>query len=188
MHSFLRGSMAFAVATLIGVSPLFAQTSTPHTSTTQSTTPTLPSDAIREHVDEAEDLVGSLLDWQHVVTWSDRGKLHAPPPEGPSNTLISIEQKHVKELTALLEAVASQLPAPAVTTQAVRGDLRAHLNKAREIARELQPPHAAPTAQAVSAPSGLVTIDRTTLQRLDVELDAMRMLLPRQLSDTDDSR
>jgi hypothetical protein len=151
-----------------------------HTTSHQNAKPTgVQAEAIRDHVDEAEDLVDSLLRWRHVTSWSDKGKLHAPPPEGPANTLISIEQVHVQKLTALLGALAAQLPSVPSDEPRLRGDLRAHLDKAQQIARELQPPHATEAADAAHAAGGLVTIDRTTLERLNVELEAMEELLPR---------
>lgn len=156
-------------------SPVIAQTgSNPHAA------PTGPqAEAIREHLDEAEDLVESLLRWQHVTSWADKDNVQTPPPEGPANTLISIERAHEQKLTALLGALATQIPASNEEAQQLRGDLRAHLEKAQEIARELRAPHARVIANAADAAGGLVTIDRTTLERLSVELDAMEQLIPR---------
>ena len=85
----------------------------------------------------------------------------------------------MQKLSGLLDARAAQLPQPSTTADQLRGDLRAHVEKAREIAKELQPPHAEVTASAANAKGGLVTIDRTALERLDVELDAIEMLMPR---------
>jgi hypothetical protein len=158
-------------------SPVIAQT----TSSQHAGPAEAQAEAIREHLDEADDLVDSLLRWRHVTSWSDKGTPQTPPPEGPANTLISIERAHAQKLTALLGALAAQVPTAKGEAPHARGDLRAHLEKAQEIARELQPPSARVDANAADAAGGLVTIDRTTLERLDVELDAMAQLIPRSL-------
>lgn len=142
----------------------------------------LQAEAVREHLDAAQDRVDSLLEWQHVVTW--RGNGDTPPPQGPADTLISIDKAETQRVLQLLDALASQVPAKAAgepqgTAQGqsskARGDIRAHVEKAQQIARtELRAPHATPTAN-----ESLVTIDRTSLLRLDVELDAIESLLAR---------
>ena len=147
------------------------------------------AEALREHLDEGEDLVDALLRWRHVVAWSDDGKLHAPPPQGPATTLISVEQERVRRLSALLDALAAQVPANAAGAKSARGDVRAHLEKAQEIAKELQPPVATAVDRTGGAP--LLTVDRTSLERLNVELDAIEMLVParpNELTDESDGR
>lgn len=180
MHSFVRTALVVMLGGALA-SPVMAQaTATQNTPQAMNGRPTgAQAEAIREHVDEAEDLVDSLLRWQHVTSWSDEGQLEAPPPQGPANTLISIEQVHVQKLTGFLAALAAQLPPTAGDAQRARGDLRAHLEKAQQIARELQPPYASTAPGAANATGGLVTIDRTTLERLEVELEAMEQLVPR---------
>lgn len=174
MYSSANFLTAVVAVTCLGSGALTAQAPPSANSATISGT---QAEAVREHLDEAEDLVDSLLRWQHVVAWRDQGKLHAPPPEGPSTTLISIEQGHAQKLSGLLEALVAQVPPSAKGNGAARGDLRAHAEKAQQIAKELQPPQA--TSVQTAAAGSLVTVDRTALERLNVELDAMEMLLPR---------
>ena len=130
------------------------------------------ADAVREHLDEAEDLVESLLRWKHVPVWPVE-RPTGIPVDAPKNTLISIGQQEAKKLVGLVEAILAQVPA-STGGAAPRGDLRAHAEQARTIARELMP-------DTTSSPGNLVTIDRTALLRLEIELDAIEELLPRTM-------
>jgi hypothetical protein len=168
---------------LIGGLALLAATSWLQAQATSTGTSGAPAsarqaEAIRDHADEADDLVDSLLEWRHIVTW--RGDGNTLPPEGPANTLISIDKAHAQRLIKLLDALETQLPqdrSGETGKEALRGDLRAHVRKAKSIARdELQAPHARETAGGT-----LVTVDRTALRRLEVELDAIAALVPREL-------
>lgn len=145
--------------------------------TKQSAVDERTAEALREHLDEAEDVVSSLLRWQHITTWS-AGNGDQPPSEAPRSTLISIERAHAATLVGLVDALAAQVPESQGSDAAPRGDLRAHVEKARTIARELMPPAAA-SPDALHAEGGLVTVDRTALERLEIELDAVEELLPR---------
>ena len=137
------------------------------TPSTQATT-AVP-DAVREHLDEASDMVDRLMRWKHIVTRpGDVEDLQL----APKSTLISIERSEARKLTDLIDAMAMQVPARDAN-QAPTGDVAAHLQKAREIARELMP-----AADAAGHHGELVTIDRTSLERLDVELDALEDLAP----------
>jgi hypothetical protein len=139
------------------------------------------AESIREHVDEAEDLVENLLEWRHVLTAAGRDTRDALPTS-PASTLISVERSEIQRLSELLSAAAAVLPGtgqPAPSRP--RGDLRAHLEKAQEIARELLP-------DAPSAPVGtsggrgdLIEVDRAALQRLEVEIGAIDLVAPRRL-------
>lgn len=129
---------------------------------------TVPN-AVREHLDEASDMVDRLMRWKHIVTPpTDAEDLRVPP----KSTLISIERSEAKRLTELIDAMAAQLPRRDKAEQAPRGDLQAHVQKAQEIARELMP------AAGAASNTELVTIDKTSLERLDVELDALEDLAP----------
>jgi hypothetical protein len=141
-------------------------------------------EAIREHIDAAEDLVESLLDWRHVLT-----AVESADVPGPSTTLISVDREPVAKLAQVLAAIASMLPArtdPSATGP--RGDLRAHVEKAREITGELLPGgEAAAASPSESAArrgptrTGDITVDRTALERLEVEIDAIERVAPRTL-------
>jgi hypothetical protein len=168
---------AMALGLSGAVSSLQAQSGS--TNTPPAQVPAQEAEAIRDHIDAADDLVDSLLEWRHVVTW--RGDGDTPPPKGPANTLISIDKSQAQRLIKLLGTLEAQLPehkSGHADKPDLRGDLRAHVQKAQSIARtELQAPHARETADG-----RLLTIDRTALRRLDVELDAMAALTPREIS------
>lgn len=142
-------------------------------------------EAILDHIDVAEDMVESLLDWRHVLIGKDSADI-----PGPSTTLISIEREPVVKLAGALDAISSMLPAPADrTTTEPRGDLRAHVEKAREIARELMP-NVAAGAVGTSGTAGqkdpthtgdIIEVDRAALERLEVEIDAIERVAPRAL-------
>jgi hypothetical protein len=145
-------------------------------------------DAILDHIDAAEDVVESLLEWRHVVKAVESSQADRQLV-GPSTTLISIEREQVAKLTGALDAIASMLPAPSREAAQPRGDLRAHVDKAREIAQELMPKTApAPVGTSGSpdrstANDAIVVVDRTALERLEVEIDAMERVAPRALRD-----
>lgn len=146
------------------------------------------AEAIREHIDEAEDIVERLLDWRHATSAVRTGESDDPPPTMPASTLISVEREQVERLVSLLGAAAATLP-PATGAQS-RGDLRAHVRQAQEIARELMPSaRETPVGTSgTSAPAGtsssaerMIEVDRTALQRLEIEIDAIEMIAPRRL-------
>jgi hypothetical protein len=134
---------------------------------------------VREHLDEAEDLVESMLRWKHVAIWP-MDRTSDLPVDAPKSTLISIDRQEAAKLGGLIGAIVAQLPAsPGANAAAPRGDLRAHAEKAQEICKELLP-------ESKSAATGnLVTIDRTALMRLEIELDAVEELLPRTMPTRD---
>lgn len=138
------------------------------------------ANAIREHVDEAEDLTESLLRWKHIVTGIADGDIDLRKP--PANTSISIDRSDAQRLSDLTAALMAQVPRNAGST-VTRGDLRSHVEKAQQIAGELLPSDSKTTASRENRNSAgtanLVTIDRTSLERLDIELDAIEMILPR---------
>jgi hypothetical protein len=142
-------------------------------------------EAILDHIDVAEDIVESLLDWRHVLIGKDSTSI-----VGPSTTLISIEREPVTKLAGALDAIWSMLPPRADgAATGPHGDLRAHVEKAREITRELMP-NGASSAVGTSGTAvqkgptqtgDIVTVDRTALQRLEVEIDAIERVAPRAL-------
>jgi len=142
-------------------------------------------EAILDHIDVAEDIVESLLEWRHVLTARDSADV-----AGPSTTLISIEREPVVRLAGALDAISSMLPPRADgSATGLHGDLRAHVEKAREITRELMPNGASSAAGAsgTAAPKGptqtgdIIKVDRAALQRLEVEIDAIERVAPRAL-------
>jgi hypothetical protein len=144
-------------------------------------------DTILEHIDEAEDIVESLLDWDYVLTAVE------PPGADPkfarlSTTVIAIEHEPVTKLASVLEAISAMLPPADPASAEPRGDLRAHVEKAREIARELMPQPSSGTAGTSGAagsakdptPAGdIIKVDRTAVERLEVEIDAIERLARR---------
>ena len=140
---------------------------------------TANAEAIREQLDEAEDLIESLLDWRHVLTAVTTSRGDSQSPMAPANTLISVSREELQRLSVYLTAMSAMAP-KAAQTAAPRGDLRAHVDKAHEIARELLP-IAAPARPVGTAGTDdrVVTIDRTAIERLEIELDAIERLLPR---------
>ena len=92
--------------------------------------------------------------------------------------MISVELEDVRRITSLIGAVIAQLPATPRAT-GPRGDLSAHAEKALQISRELHPPYAGAAPGTAGTTASLVTVDRTALERLDVELEAIEMLIPR---------
>jgi hypothetical protein len=106
-------------------------------------------------------------------------------PTALATTLITVNRADVEKINQLLAATAAMLPRTTRASTVPHGDLRAHIEKAQEIARELLPP--SPAAQPVGTSGGkqsLVTIDRTALQRLATELDAAERVAPRHLTST----
>ena len=141
------------------------------------------AEAVREHLEEAEDMLDVLLEWQHVLTDVSRQSAGAPKPTTPATTLITLERADIERLTQLLNAAVATLPRQAQTAPgAPRGDLHAHLQKAQEIARELMPASGGAVGTSGQA-SGQVRVDRTALLRLEVELEAAQRVAPRPLTD-----
>ena len=141
------------------------------------------ANAARAHLDEAEDLTASLLRWKHIVTGVADGDVNLR--KAPANTSISIDGSDAQRVTDLIGALRAQMPPRASNATVIRGDLWSHVDKAQEIARELVPSNSHHAGRGVKTSAGaanLVTIDRTSLERLDVELDAIEMILPRMTS------
>jgi hypothetical protein len=141
------------------------------------------AEAIHEHLDEAEEAIEMLLDWRHVLTTATRQPLDTTPPTEPATTLVSVPRADVERLAKLLDAAAVMVPKPSTTTAAPRGDLRAHIEKAQEIARELMPAAAAgPVGTSGGSGNATMVVDRAALERLEIEIDAMERVAPRRLS------
>jgi hypothetical protein len=137
------------------------------------------AEGIREHLDEAEDLVDDLLQWRHVLTHVSPQSSGAPTPTAPVNTLVGIDAADITKLQGLIGAAVRMLPAGSAAATS-RGDLAAHLRKAQAIAGELSPA-ATPVGTSGSAAS-VITVDRTALQRLEIELEAAEEVAPRRLN------
>jgi hypothetical protein len=164
MQNTIKCVIGLALAAAVAMPASAAQTASVQT-VSEST-----ANAIREHLDEAEDLTESLLRWKHIITTVGRD---TAAPEAPASTLISIERNDAKKLNDLIGAIAAQVPTRPAGTTGPKGELRDHVEKAREIARELLP-------NGTSTASGnLVNVDRTALQRLEIELDAIETIAPR---------
>lgn len=175
---------AAALAAVIAPAPAHARQAADRQQATGADHATRP-DVVRDHIDAADDLVDSLLGWRHVNT-NVRGGDRAIQ----DNTMIAVDANQIERLRSVLAAIGSSLP-PSPTGSTAGGDLRAHARKAEEIAQELGP-KTPPAAVGTSGSSGrnaaspaagpaqpIVTIDRTALQRLEVEIDAMKLLAPR---------
>ena len=134
--------------------------------------------AVLEHVDEAEEVLESLLELRPVITAVTDERSRSDPPSKPRTTLISVHRSDVQKLVSLLDAAAAMVPPPPhADAQMPRGDARAHIEKAQEIAREFT--QTASTPRPVGTSGGaddLVTIDRSALKRLEVELDAIELV------------
>ena len=141
-------------------------------------------DALRDHIDAVDDILDGLLDWRHV----DTNEPTLGDTARQSTTLISVEASRIERLDSGLAAIAAAMPsntpntASQSTGTAMRGDLRAHVEKARNIVQELKGP-GRDTASAVGTSGAaegsqpwLLTIDRTALQRLEIEIDAIKLL------------
>jgi hypothetical protein len=142
----------------------------------QQSTPAAATSAIEEHLDEADDLLETLLDWRRAITATSVGDDRRTPPTAPmpTHTLIPLDRQQVEKLTQLIDAVAGMVPrstAPA----APRGDMRAHAEKAQQIARDLLPAPGRPVGTSGSTGS-VAMVDRAALQRLEIEVEAMEML------------
>jgi hypothetical protein len=179
MNTTLRLATLLTMAALIA-----APTSTAAVQERGAAAPGTNAEAIHEHIDEAEEALEMLLDWRHVLTAATSQPRDTTPPTEPATTLISVPRSDVERLTKLLDAVMAMVPKPPQAGTAPRGDLRAHAEKAQEIARELLP---AASTQPVgtsgrAGDAGIVVVDRAALERLEVEIDAMERVAPRRLS------
>ena len=163
MHQTTNYMIGLALATALTAPAAAMQT------TTVQTVSEATANAIREHLDEAEDLTESLLRWKHIIATVGRD---TAPPAAPASTLISIDRADAQKLNDLIGAMVAQVPKSS-GGPGPKGDLRDHVEKAQEIARELLPNGAS------TAAGNLVNIDRTSLQRLEIELDAVETIAPR---------
>ena len=155
-----------------------AEASAPQTPGTAAVSETA-ADAIRAHLDEAEDALDALLEWRHVLSDVSRQSAGAPKPTSPATTLVTLDRADVQRVVELVNAAAAAVPAASPSPTMPRGDLAAHLATAREIARELMPG----TAGAVGTSGGnTITIDRTALLRMEIELEAAERVAPRRLT------
>jgi hypothetical protein len=142
------------------------------------------AEGIREHIDEAEDIVDSLLEWRHITSYVTP-ESESQRPTAPATTLVTVDRAQVGKIGELLAASMAMLPRPAQTSGPTgpKGDLRAHIEKAQEIARELLPPAAQPVGTS-GGTTAMVTVDRTALKRLEIELEAAERVAPRRLMKT----
>jgi hypothetical protein len=141
------------------------------------------AEGIREHIDETDEIVDSLLQWRHLISYVTPER-ETRRPTAPATTLITVDRADVEKINQLLAATAAMLPRTTRASTVPHGDLRAHVEKAHEIARELLPPSAAQPVGTSGGKQALVTIDRTALQRLEIELDAAERVAPRHLGST----
>jgi len=149
-----------------------------HAQSGRTTTPAAQTrEGIRDHIDQVEDAVDALLDWRHVLTATTQGKTGTPPSE-PADTLMIVDRTDLKRVSDLLAATLQMLPARAPATATPRGDVRAHVEKAQEIAREMLPDNRRPVG-TTGTDQNRVTVDRTALERLKVEIEAAERLARR---------
>ena len=164
----LVGTAALALGLWIAV---------PAAASQQAASPPRTTDAIEEHLDEADDLLETLLDWRLAITATVAGDERRTPPTEPmpTHTLIPLDRQQVERLVQLVNAAATMVPR-ATGARATRADLRAHAEKAQESARELMPAPDRPVGTSGSV-SNIAMVDRAALQRLEVEVEAMEMLV-----------
>jgi len=163
-------ALSISVFSVLGVNDARAQTPTSNRNVTSSSS---SQEAVREHIDAIDDVIDDLLEWRHIPTSTGRGSL----PTAPDSTLISVPRAQLERVGMLLTATLTLVPpSPAAQSSAPRGDLRAHLDKAQEISREML------TSASSTSTTGetLSTVDRTALQRLEVEIDAAERLARRE--------
>lgn len=173
-HDMRPISLATAAALALGF-----WTATPsHASQQAAASSPLTTTAIEEHLDEADDLLETLLDWRLAITATSTGDERRTPPTEPvpTHTLIPLDRQQVERLVQLVNAATTMVPR-ATGARAGRADLRAHADKAQEIARELMPAADRPVGTSGSD-SNITMVDRAALQRLEVEVEAMETLLP----------
>ena len=164
--------------TVAAVVALGFWTAAPSLASQQAAAPaTLPTTAIEEHLDEADDLLETLLDWRLAITATSTGDERRTPPTEPmpTHTLIPLDRQQVERLVQLVNAATTMVPR-ATGARVTRADLHAHADKAQEIARELMPASDQPVGTSGSA-SNIIMVDRAALQRLEVEVEAMEMLV-----------
>ena len=147
----------------------------------QTEQPAAIPDELKEHIDEAEDLLESLLDWGRALTTTTPNPRETTAPTMSANTLMVVPESDVKKLVALIDTLSTRVPKPARPDSGPQGDLRAHVEKAQEIAREFQTTTNRSAGPATGA-AALLVVDRTALERLEIEIDAMERVLPRSLS------
>jgi hypothetical protein len=136
----------------------------------------LAQKATLEHADEAEELVDDILDARPTqLSVEDPQKRREVPL--PKNTLQTVEADKIAKLHGLVEAMAATIAPSATRPAGPRGDVRAHVEAAQAIAREILP--GGPSGAPVTSPSTepLVVVDRTALERLKIELEAIEHLL-----------
>jgi hypothetical protein len=138
-------------------------------------------DVIRDRIDAADDMLDDMLDIEPVITnYPGSGVVR------PSNTLMNVDAQSIETLRGVLESIVADLPARNDRSGSeARGDLRAHAEKAVEIAVELGPlggtsgtTATADNAAATATHGCTVTVNRTALERLQVEVNAMTLLEP----------
>lgn len=173
-------SVHLALGTLLLTSSAVAQvTSSASTQSGTANAGTATGKTLPEHLDEAEDIIESLLDWRHVLTAFNTERDHPKTPTAPANTLITVDRGQVHRLVQFVDAMGTLAPPPTPGRTAPVGDVRAHLVKAQQIADELMPPSAAARPVGTTGAESVITIDRTAIERLEIELDAIEQLLPR---------
>jgi hypothetical protein len=148
-----------------------------------------------DRINDAEDRVEQLLGDHYPVITVQHQKPEAPVVgpavrQHPATTLISLETSDVQELSAAIDAIGELVPAEA-ESGSQPGGLRAHVEKAQEIMREMMPSQqetgavgtsgslAGAEPRTADATPARMTIDRTALERLEIEIDAMERVAPR---------
>lgn len=139
-------------------------------------TAAVASEALEEHLDEADDLLETLLGWHRAITATNVGAESHTPPTAPMpvNTLIPLSRQEVEKLIRFVDAVSAMVAAPPAAP-AARGDMRDHARQAHAIAAELLPASDRPVGTSGST-ANIVMVDRAALQRLEIEVEAMETL------------
>lgn len=172
-------STYLGLGTLLLTSSAGAQVDSSASTQSLATNAEASTATLSEHLDEAEDIVESLLEWRHVLTAFNTERDDPKTPTAPANTLITVDRDQVQRLVQFVDAMGPLAPPSTPGKAAMGGDVRAHLVKAQQIADELLPPGAATRPVGTAGAESVITIDRTAIERLEVELDAIEQLLPR---------
>lgn len=193
--------LAIPVA-LLFAAPGMAQTSSANPTTAQKEHASKAADTLHGHVEQAEDIVNSLL--------RNRQAGSSAPQK---NTLIAVHRSDLMKLQGELQAMSADTPASEARSTAAKGTLADHVREAKRlvdvishnsVANEQTPavgtsgsaqPSTAtgnqadtsgsqPSAPAVAAQHGapqndIVTIDRTRVQELKKQIEAIERLEPK---------
>ena len=187
---------------LLFAAPGMAQTSSANPTTAQKEHASKAADTLHGHVEQAEDIVNSLLRNRQAGSTAPQ-----------KNTLIAVHRSDLMKLQGELQAMSTDTPASQARSTAVKGTLSDHVREAKRlvdvishdsVANQQTPPvgtsgsaqpstasgsEPAASSSQPSAPSvaaqhdagqnDIVTIDRTRVQELKKQIEAIERLEPK---------